>query len=201
MVSENPPAEARREAKLSAIAETPPSTDIPKASGPAASVKKKETAKAKPASEPASPVLKFHLDRSQPIQNAPSIGNKTAEKMRAAGVTTVGELLASHPEKLAAKLNVPHIIPDVIRQWQAEATLVCRVPGLRGHDAQILVACGIDQPAELAECEPQELLELVLPFVESSDGQRVLRGGTPPDLEEVTEWIGASQQARSLKAA
>ncbi|WP_254508085.1 DUF4332 domain-containing protein [Anatilimnocola floriformis] len=151
--------------------------------------------------KPAETKLKFYLDRSKPIQDAPSIGSKTADRMRAAGVNTVGELLSSHPEKLAAKLDVAHIVADVIRQWQAEATLVCRVPGLRGHDAQILVACGIDQPAELAESEVEDLLELITPFVESSDGQRVLRGSEPPDEEEVSEWIAAAGQARSLKAA
>jgi hypothetical protein len=151
--------------------------------------------------KPAETKIKFYLDRSKPIQDAPSIGSKTAERMRAAGVNTVGELLSSHPEKLAAKLDVAHIVPDVIRQWQAEATLVCRVPGLRGHDAQILVACGIDQPAELAESLVDDLLDLIQPFVESSDGQRVLRGSEPPDEAEVTEWIAAAQQARSLKAA
>lgn len=150
---------------------------------------------------PAERKLKFYLDRSRPIVDAPSIGNKTAERMKAVGVNTVGDLLASHPEKLAAKLNVSHIIPDVIRQWQAEATLVCRVPGLRGHDAQILVACGIDQPAELAKCQVDDLLDLIQPFIDSPDGQRVLRGSPPPDEEEVTQWIAGAQQARSLKAA
>lgn len=161
----------------------------------------KKAAEKKAEKKPAETKLKFYLDRSKPIQDAPSIGSKTAERMRNAGVNTVGDLLASHPERLAANLDVAHIVPDVIRQWQAEATMVCRVPGLRGHDAQILVACGIDQPAELAECLVDDLLDLIQPFVESPDGQRVLRGSQPPDEEEVTEWIAAAQQARSLKAA
>jgi hypothetical protein len=160
-----------------------------------------EPGKAKEKLPAAEPKLKFHLDRSRPIQDAPSIGSKTAERMKGAGVKTVGELLAAHPEKLAVKLDVGHIVPDVIRQWQAEATMCCRVPGLRGHDAQILVACGIDQPAELAEIEADDLLELIQPFVDSPDGQRVLRGSAPPDEAEVTAWIAAAQQARSLKAA
>lgn len=164
-------------------------------------VEEKSAPKKSTDKKPAETKLKFHLDRSKPIQEAPSIGSKTAERMRAAGVNTVGELLSSHPEKLAAKLDVAHIVPDVIRQWQAEATLVCRVPSLRGHDAQILVACGIDQPAELAECAAEDLLELIQPFVESSDGQRVLRGAEPPGEAEVTAWIAAANQARSLKAA
>lgn len=174
----------------------PMTAEKPAAEKPSA---KKQTEKVE--KKPAETKLKFYLDRSKPIQDAPSIGSKTAERMRAAGVNTVGELLSSHPEKLAAKLDVAHIVPDVIRQWQAEATLVCRVPGLRGHDAQILVACGIDQPAELAESLVDDLLDLIQPFVESSDGQRVLRGSEPPDEAEVTEWIAAAQQARSLKAA
>ncbi len=182
-------------------------TEIEDRPPPPVKIQKPEPAKSKPpekdvaAKKPADNKLKFYLERSKPIQDAPSIGSKTAERMRAAGVNTVGELLASHPEKLAAKLDVAHIIPDVIRQWQAEATLCCRVPGLRGHDAQILVACGIDQPSELAECLVDDLLDLIQPFVESADGQRVLRGSEAPDEEEVTEWIAAAQQARSLKAA
>ncbi len=171
------------------------------AAKPAEKTSEEKIAAKKPEKKPAETKLKFYLDRSKPIQDAPSIGSKTAERMRNAGVNTVGELLSSHPEKLAAKLDVAHIVPDVIRQWQAEATLVCRVPGLRGHDAQILVACGIDQPAELADCLVEDLLDLIQPFVESSDGQRVLRGAEPPDEAEVTEWIAAAQQARSLKAA
>lgn len=162
---------------------------------------KKANKEPKAAEKAAEPKLKFYLERSKPIQDAPSIGSKTAERMRAAGVSTVGELLSSHPDKLAAKLDVAHIVGDVIRQWQAEATLCCRVPGLRGHDAQILVACGIDQPAELAEIEVDELMELIQPFVDSADGKRVLRGNQPPDEEEVAEWIENAQQARSLKAA
>ena len=42
---------------------------------------------------------------------------------------------------------------------------------------------------------------MIEPFVESPDGKRVLRGNEPPDEAEVTEWIAAAQQARSLKAA
>lgn len=163
----------------------------------------KRPAAAKPSAKPAltQPELKYFLDRNRPIQDAPSIGSKTAERMKAAGVHTVGELLAAHPDKLAPKLNATHIVPDVIRQWQAEATLCCRVAGLRGHDVQILVACGIDQPAELAEIEVEELLELIQPFVDSPDGKRVLRSNAPPNVEEVSAWIAAARQARSLKAA
>lgn len=150
---------------------------------------------------PATIKLRFFLDRTKPIQDAPSIGNKTAERMRAAGVGTVGDLLSAEPDQLAQKLSAKHITGDVIRQWQAEASLCCRVPELRGHDAQILVACGVDQPQELAEFTAEELLDLVQPFVDSPDGQRVLRGGSAPDLAEVRDWISWGKQARPLKAA
>lgn len=202
VVAKEPPKEIKEKPLAPEAAEKPPERSKDK---PAEKLRVDPPVEEKPAPKksadkrPAEP--KFYLDRSKPIQEAPSIGSKTAERMRNAGVNTVGELLSSHPDKLAKKLNVEHIVPDVIRQWQAEATLVCRVPGLRGHDAQILVACGIDQPAELAECEVEDLLELIQPFVESSDGQRVLRGAEPPDEEEVAEWIESANQARSLKAA
>jgi hypothetical protein len=44
--------------------------------------------------------------------------------------------------------------------------------------------------------EPAALLDLVGPFVESPEGQRLIRSGKAPDLEEVTNWIEWGKQAR-----
>lgn len=78
---------------------------------------------------------------------------------------------------------------------------MCAIPNLRGHDAQILVACGIEKPAELAGMNPQALLDIVLPFSETKEGARILRNGKKPDLAEVTDWIDAANNVRSLQAA
>jgi len=150
---------------------------------------------------PATGKLKFRLNKRSEIVDAPSIGGKTAARLQAAGIKTVGDLLAADPIRVAATVGAAHIESDTIRQWQAEALLVCRVPELYGHDAQILVASGIREPQDLAALTPAALLDMVTPFVDSSEGQRILRSSKAPDLEEVTNWIAWGRQARSLKAA
>ena len=86
-------------------------------------------------------------------------------------------------------------------QWQCQARLVCTVPGLREHDSQILVACGINDAEQLAQKRPADLFALVRPFSETSEGERIIRGGTRPDLEEISDWVSWAQQSRTLKAA
>ena len=131
---------------------------------------------------------------------APSIGPRTAERLEAVGIRTVRDLLAADPERAAAQLAYRRIKADTIRLWQHQARLVCQIPQLRGHDAQILVACGITDSAALAGMEPGQLDAIVAPFVETKEGQRIVRSSKKPDLEEVTNWISWANQARPLAA-
>ena len=78
---------------------------------------------------------------------------------------------------------------------------MCQVPELRGHDAQILVACGITTPEDLAAKKPASLLAIVEPFSRTKEGERIIRNGKIPDLTEVTEWIQWAANARAFKAA
>lgn len=144
---------------------------------------------------------RWYLDPTQSVEKAPSIGPKTAELLENAGVFTVGDLLAQPPESLARELGQRHIDAGTIRSWQAQAALVCAIPELRGHDAQMLVACGYDTPAKVAAAEPSALFESVCEFVATPVGERVLRGATAPDETEVLEWIEAAAAARPLQAA
>jgi hypothetical protein len=77
--------------------------------------------------------------------------------------------------------------------------MVCRIPNLRGHDAQILVACGVTSPDTLATADPAGLLGRVQQFVQTPEGKRILRNSPAPDLEEVSAWIRWAQQARPLR--
>jgi hypothetical protein len=85
--------------------------------------------------------------------------------------------------------------------WQQQTALVCRVPKLRGHDAQILVAVGVSDVEALASMDPQELWTLVEPFVDSAAGKRIIRSSRAPDFEEVFHWIEWASLARTLNAA
>ncbi len=153
-------------------------------------------------SKPVPRLAKFHLDPTSSLADAPSVGNRTAQKLEAIGVRTVAQLLARSPEDVALRLKLGHIKADTVREWQIQARLACRVPNLRVLDVKILVACGICEPEDLAKCEALELLDRVDLFISTSEGQRAIRGGGhQPDLDVVTGWIESARHARTLKAA
>lgn len=144
---------------------------------------------------------RFYLQRESPVVDAPSIGTRMETKLEAIGIVTVADLLNSDADELANRLDQRRIDADVITSWQNQAILVCRIPMLRGHDAQLLVAAEISTPEEVAEYEPEELFALIDPIARSNEGKRILRGGKLPDVQEITEWINYASQNRELIAA
>ncbi len=145
--------------------------------------------------------LKFYLNLGDHVEAAPSIGPKTAERFTSIGVNTIEEFLRMTADTMAEKINYKRINADVIRTWQNQARLVCRIPNLRGHDAQLLVACDIMEPEQLSGMNPKQLMALVGPFSETKEGLKIIRSGKKPDLEEVSDWIAWAKQTRSLQAA
>ena len=145
--------------------------------------------------------MRFFLSRTSEVEKAPSIGPRTAEMMEAIGIRTVEDLLSIAPDRLAEKLSHRRITASIIQQWQAQSRLMCQIPELRGHDAQILVACHVTTPESLASQKPSELFAVVEPFSRTKEGERIIRTGRKPDLAEVTEWIQWAANARSLRAA
>lgn len=141
------------------------------------------------------------LSPASDLVDAPSIGPKTAARLRRAGLRTVGDLLQADPENLAVRLNARHIRPQTIRDWQDQAQLVCDVPELRGHDAQILVACGVRTAVSLANARLGSLLTKATAFARTRDGERVIRSGKAPDRNEVAGWINAAQATAAERAA
>jgi hypothetical protein len=107
---------------------------------------------------------------------------------------TVEEFLNADPETTASKLAVRHISPDVIREWQAQSKLMVDVPGLRGHDAQLLVAANVETSHQLRNSNAASLLEAVTAISSTALGKSILREGSAPDLEEVNSWIEAAHQ-------
>ena len=145
--------------------------------------------------------LKFYLNLNDQLEAAPSIGAKTAERFEAIGVVTVDDFLKQTAESMATKLKYKRITAKLVREWQHQARFVCRVPNLRGHDAQLLVGCDITEPETLATMQPQSLLNVILPFAESKEGIRIIRNGKKPDLEEINDWIAWAAEMRSIQAA
>lgn len=145
--------------------------------------------------------LKFYLERDNDVEAAPSIGPKTARRLEALGVKTVEDLLDADADKIAAKLGQKQITGETVRQWQLQSELMCRVPQIRGHDAQILVACGVSDPDDLAAMDPASLFELIEPFLGTREAESILRGASPPDLNEAADWIDWAHHARPGRAA
>lgn len=144
---------------------------------------------------------KYYLQRRSPVVDAPAIGPKMAERLAKVGVRTVDDLLKAQPARLASQLKVREVGEAVVRSWQYQADLVCRVPQLRGHDAQLLVAAEVTGPEQLADCQPESLLQQLQPILDSQAGRRMLRGSAVPDLAEVTAWIQNAQRRSELRAA
>ena len=138
---------------------------------------------------------RIHLVPDQDVVDAPSIGPKTADRLKAVGVRTVADLFAADPGALAEELDVAHIRAKTIAEWQDQARLVCEVPGLRGTHAQLLVGAGYRDLRRIARAEPRQLSADVLKFVQSSDGQRILRSGGAPDIEKIVSWVHSAERA------
>lgn len=141
------------------------------------------------------------LHANDPIVDAPSVGARLAERLNDIGIRTVADLLTADADVVAERLNHRRCSAKVIRQWQQQADLCCRVSQLRGLDARILVALGIGTSGQLAGCDSKELWPRVKEFAGTKEGQRILRDGATPDLSRVAAWIKAAQTALHLDAA
>ncbi|QEG38514.1 DUF4332 domain-containing protein [Roseimaritima ulvae] len=144
---------------------------------------------------------RFYLERKSPIVDAPTIGPRTAHKLEKIGLYTVDDLLQADADEVADQLGNRRIDGEEVRNWQRQASLVCRIPMLRGHDAQLLVAAEVFEPEQVAGYDPQSLLGLIDAVVDSSEGKRILRGSAAPDLDEINEWIEYATHHRDLRAA
>ncbi len=147
------------------------------------------------------PKLKFYLDLADHVEAAPSIGPKTAERFEKINVSTIREFLKNTAESMAKKIAYKRITAETIRQWQHQARLVCRIPNLRGHDAQLLVACDITEPEDIADMNPEKLFSIIGPFSDTKEGLKIIRNGKKPDLDEINDWISWAAETRSLQAA
>ena len=144
---------------------------------------------------------RFYLSREQNVEDAPSIGPKTAKRLAKVGIRTVADLLAADPESTANEIDASHIKAETLAAWQHQARLVCQIPELRGYGAQLLVACGMTQPDQIARTKADALVTQVLTYCKTKEGQRILRSGDAPKREKIAEWVELASHSRSLEAA
>lgn len=136
------------------------------------------------------------LQPADDVERAPSIGPKMAERLYAHGIRTVADLLAADAGKLSLDLDHRSVWEETIVDWQDQARLVCMVPGLRGTHAQLLVGAGYRARDAVAAASADKLCADVLAFAVSTEGQRILRDGHPPDIERIKGWLESAKAAK-----
>jgi predicted flap endonuclease-1-like 5' DNA nuclease len=197
------PAKARVEPSLAVPPVARTAAKLPRKPIPAVS---EEAARppATPMQAPAPTASATHtsnLSHASPVEEAPSIGPKTASRLTAIGIHTVQDLLTVSPEDAATRLKFKHINARLIRDWQAQAGLACAIPKINSMAAQLLVAVGVRDVDDLANAESEMLINMIDEFCDTSDGQRLLRDGTPPDEDKVKSWIDLAQKLQEKQAA
>lgn len=135
------------------------------------------------------------ITRDSPVVEAPSIGKKTAKRLSRAGITTIGDLLDCDPEETVFLVDVAYIDVDTLNDWKDQTVLMMEVPGLRVHDVQILVGAGIRNRDDLAEAPARTLFMLASEFLQTPQGDRVIRDDDYLAEEEVEEWIDLAKEA------
>ncbi|MCA9194294.1 MAG: DUF4332 domain-containing protein [Planctomycetales bacterium] len=150
---------------------------------------------------PPLPVSLSRLNITSNIVDAPSIGEKTAERLREVGVMTVGDLLSADADTLSQKLGTNWITAELVEIWQHQAKLVCDVPALCGYKSQLLVAAGCRAKSQLALSRPATLHGQVIQVCQSENGKRILRSAKLPTLDDITQWIDSARSTLSRSAA
>lgn len=131
----------------------------------------------------------FFLEVGDDVVDAPSIGAKTAARLYVIDIKSVADLLAANPENVSEALEVRYITPQTVKDWQDQARLQSEIPRLRGHDAQFLVGCGYRLLSQVQGADAETLLVDLQAFLITKTGERLLRVGNAPDLDEVKGWI------------
>jgi hypothetical protein len=132
------------------------------------------------------------------IEHAPSIGPRMAERLSAFGMRTIGDLLEVNAHSVAMKLGDRRISDATIRDWQDQTRLVMTIPGLRDGHAQLLVGAGFRTLDAIRATDPDRLCADILAFASTTEGQRILRHSSAPDIERIKAW---ADHARAIIAA
>ena len=133
--------------------------------------------------------VRYRLGPDDDVVAAPAIGRKTARRLSAVGVATVGDLLTNDADDLARRLANHHIGPEIVADWQDQARLVCSIPRLDGATARLLVGAGFRDRQSIAHTGTEQLWAALSRFAESSGGLRSLRGIEAPTLGEVEDLV------------
>lgn len=144
---------------------------------------------------PARPISRQPLARDADIVDAPSIGPKTARKLKSVDIRTVGDFLNAHPVTLAASLGDDGLSPLDLTEWQDQTRLMCALGELRAVDAKLLVGAGYRTIKSVASVTPDQLCADITSYAVTKDGKVHLRDGKLQVPEKMRSWVSAAQAA------
>lgn len=126
--------------------------------------------------------------REQPIENIEGIGPSFGKKLRAAGVTTIEQLLLADGTDVARRSGLRE---EQVAKWTAMGQLQA-INGVGPQYSELLVRTGIRTLADVAEQTPSVLLEKITAYQESLEVR--VQGGTIT-VDMLKDWI---HQARDI---
>ena len=127
----------------------------------------------------------IQLTLDHDVADGPAIGAKTVKRLRALGIETVRDLLKADPAALAVLLDCA---PASRRRPSATGRIrrcsCAAFPACEATHAQLLVGAGYRSAEAIAAAEADKLCADVMAFATTPAGQRVLRNGEVPDIEQ-----------------
>ncbi|MFW9846148.1 MAG: DUF4332 domain-containing protein [Candidatus Thorarchaeota archaeon] len=120
-----------------------------------------------------------------PIETIEGIGKIYGEKLRAAGISSVEDLLATGTLQVSKICGVSQ---EVAAKWQAMSRF-CWLDGISEEDSEAIVAIGITQYGDLANADPGEILSKVTSAV--ADGTVEVPEGYEFTYAMVEQWIAS----------
>ena len=138
------------------------------------------------------------LSEADPLSQSPSINPKASSRLAAVGVHTVGDFLRCSADELSAQLSVYWITPEIIRQWQMQASLMVHMPGIGKRAVQLLVAAGYLTATAISQTPPKLLYRKISAIASTSAGQGLLQGASGPGPSEVASWLAIASAHADL---
>ncbi len=118
------------------------------------------------------------------------IGKSYAQKLKEAGITTVEALLEKGGTKKGREdiAKSTGISEDLLLRWVNHADL-SRIRGVGGEYSELLEASGVDSAPELAQRNPENLLQKITAVNLERNLVRRL-----PTLSQIQDWIEQAKQ-------
>ncbi len=125
------------------------------------------------------------------LSSVEGIGQTYSNKLKAAGVTSLENLLAKGGDKKGRKVlaEISHVSEKLLLEWVNRADL-SRIKGVSTQYADMLENAGVDSVPELAQRNAENLLAKM---VEVNKKKKLVR--KLPALSQVEKWIA---QAKGL---